>query len=304
MDCGLVFQNPMPDEDELKTFYEHDFRSEFVGPPMWWLVRRHELTATWRMSLLGRAPEPPQNARVLEVGCAMGVFLEKMRQRGCKCMGIEPGARHAEIARRQRGLDVRCQMLEEAELPRKSFDVICLFHVLEHMRSPRKLLEKLRSSARDDCLLWVEVPNLERPAKWNYKAMITYPHMFNFTKRTLAGTASLAGWDVLDTFAAGLEGEAPKNLVLFARPASADCLRAPADLRRPPEVAELLKKLRSWRRWRYVLRHGAYHDLFAAFRWTLKTLVGEEGYQRCRRFYHDCRRRMSGGRREPSERGS
>jgi SAM-dependent methyltransferase len=97
--------------------------------------------------------------RLLEVGVARGDFLAAARRVGFEPLGIEPEPGTAAVARRRSGVDVLVGWAEEVELPSAAFDVVCLWHVLEHIPRPRPVLEALLASLRPGGLLFCEVPN-------------------------------------------------------------------------------------------------------------------------------------------------
>jgi 2-polyprenyl-3-methyl-5-hydroxy-6-metoxy-1,4-benzoquinol methylase len=76
----------------------------------------------------------PHGARVLDVGCGTGsVSLHVAANTGAQIIGVEPDERRAALAR-ERGLDVRAEMLTDDLLARLgSFDVVMFADVLEHL---------------------------------------------------------------------------------------------------------------------------------------------------------------------------
>lgn len=123
---------------------------------------------------------------LLEVGCHEGLFLNKARAAGTSVFGIEPNRKAAARAR-QIGLDVFCGTFEEFDASR-SYDVIVLFHVLEHFDNPRAALEKIYSLLDPGGLLALEVPNIASyPARkggprWTY---INDEHVSYFSPGTI-----------------------------------------------------------------------------------------------------------------------
>lgn len=81
--------------------------------------------------------------RALDVGCAAGYFVQYMQDRGWKAQGIELSADAAMHGIRELNLDIliddflSCDRLREA-----SYDLLTLWASLEHMHSPRQVLER------------------------------------------------------------------------------------------------------------------------------------------------------------------
>jgi len=97
--------------------------------------------------------------RLLDVGCATGVFLDGMRRRGWQVQGVEPSTYAVRYARERFGLDVFEGLLEAAALPTASFDAITMWDVLEHVHEPRPVLSELARLLRPGGILVLSLPN-------------------------------------------------------------------------------------------------------------------------------------------------
>ncbi len=87
-------------------------------------------------------------ARVLDVGCNLGSFLAALRDStGCSVAGLEPAVTPAKYAREHFHLDVREACLADVagSFAPASFDLITLWHVVEHLWTPRRELQIVRS---------------------------------------------------------------------------------------------------------------------------------------------------------------
>ena len=145
-------------------------------------------------------PPPPPPGRLLDVGCGGGAYGASLIRLGWRVDGVEPDARAADLARRQ-GLAVQTAGVEDAQLPQAAYDVITLWHSLEHFSNPVGALQKLRPSLRDAGLLLVEVPNR---AGWGAKLTGEYwyhwdlpRHRVHFTPASLRLTLERAGFRVV-----------------------------------------------------------------------------------------------------------
>src|SRR5262249_25314252 len=77
-----------------------------------------------------------RHGRLLEVGAAGGAFVAEAAARGFEASGLEPVPSFARAARKLLGLDVREGGLQESELGDGAYEVITLWHVLEHLPVP------------------------------------------------------------------------------------------------------------------------------------------------------------------------
>jgi SAM-dependent methyltransferase len=129
--------------------------------PVELLVR---LVAARKVSFLAAGLAP--GARLLDVGCGRGVTLGALADRGIEAHGFEISAEAAQ------GADPRAKLriaptLEQADYPDAHFDAVVLWHVLEHVRDPRRTLETVRRIARPGARIVVAVPNFSSPqARW------------------------------------------------------------------------------------------------------------------------------------------
>lgn len=99
--------------------------------------------------------------KLLDVGCALGVFLYLARERGWEVYGVDISRYAARYAREVLGLEVFAGELEEAQFPDKWFDVITLWDVLEHFPDPSHQLQEILRVLKDDGIILMNAPNEE-----------------------------------------------------------------------------------------------------------------------------------------------
>ena len=121
---------------------------------------RRERFGGERVGIIDRFTPAGGQRRLLDVGCATGFFLEAARTAGWTVQGIESNPYQVDFARRN-GLDVRHETIEETTLPAASFDAITLFEVIEHVRQPVAILEKVAELLRPGGMAFIYTPNFE-----------------------------------------------------------------------------------------------------------------------------------------------
>ena len=104
----------------------------------------------------------------------------------------------AELARRRApAADIRTGLASEVGFEERSFDVVCAFHVLEHMPDARAFLRELARFARPGGLVVVETPNyaslLRRRHGSNWIHLRPLEHLAHFTPQTMRGAFAGAG---------------------------------------------------------------------------------------------------------------
>ena len=165
--CRCLFLHPMPDSREIERFYPADY---------WWNARRSgglkKLESVYRklalrdhIAFITKAAGD-RGVDVLDVGCGSGTLLGLLKHRGFRVTGLDFSAEAAAIAKAENGVDVAVGTLEEAHFPAESFDVVTLFHVMEHVTTPRQVLAEVSRVLKPNGVAILQVPNIE---SWQFK---------------------------------------------------------------------------------------------------------------------------------------
>ncbi len=139
---------------------------------------------------------------LLDIGCGNGALIEKFGNLGWKAEGAEMAPPEHfvsdEVQKKVFIGDVR-----KATYATHSFDVVTLFHVLEHLPEPRSYLEKARELLTDTGLLVVEVPNLDswqaRMTRGEWFNLDVPRHVFHYTPTSLTKILEQSGFTVEST---------------------------------------------------------------------------------------------------------
>ncbi len=105
-----------------------------------------------------KSDENPLQPRALELGCATGRYLLRLKQNGWTAVGVEPGEGPGHLARAA-GLEVHCGTLATCDLPRESFDAAAAWMVIEHVPDPRETLTGLAKLLKPRGQLLISIPN-------------------------------------------------------------------------------------------------------------------------------------------------
>jgi 2-polyprenyl-3-methyl-5-hydroxy-6-metoxy-1,4-benzoquinol methylase len=204
-DCGLLYTRPVPDADEFRLLYDQSYMPYRIAgsgfniqkPALLsvaWLTEMFHRTVQWERRLALRGSRP---ARILDVGCGVGDFLGSLAHLGWETYGTEISEAGAGLAR-ARGIRAYRGELTAAGFPDDFFDVVTLWHVLEHVPDPLAQLAEIRRILKPEGLLVVEVPNARSATfsltkeKWYY---LDVPrHLQHFTPATLDAILGQAGF--------------------------------------------------------------------------------------------------------------
>ncbi len=139
------------------------------------------------------------NKSLLDIGAGTGDFLLAAQRRGWSVMGVEP-SRDARLRSREK----RMELLSEMDaLPKKEFQVITLWHVLEHLTDLESQILKLRWHLEDDGTLIIAVPNFKSYDAEHYGefwAAYDVPrHLWHFSRTAIETLFSNHGLKVVRT---------------------------------------------------------------------------------------------------------
>lgn len=96
--------------------------------------------------------------KILDIGCNNGLFLHILKNIGWDVSGVEVNAQAAKAAN-SLGLNCFCGYLADAKYPDHTFDVVRVYHVLEHVYSPWELLVEIKRILKPRGCVYLEIPN-------------------------------------------------------------------------------------------------------------------------------------------------
>lgn len=193
--CAQVVTLPVPADigRYYPAGYYGDKRGRRFPAVMEWL---QEKLYAWRSAQVLRRLNK-KNAQVLDVGCGRGLLLKAFQRNGCDVTGTEFSDGAGRFAREVLKLPVRVGLLEELKFPDQSFDVVVMWHVLEHVSDPRPTLAEVSRILRPGGIFLVAVPNFGSPEARLTKAgwfHLDIPrHLSHHTPATLAQSLVAAG---------------------------------------------------------------------------------------------------------------
>lgn len=184
--CSMVSQNPIPTEHQVEQYYATEYRQDYkqVFVPKLKHIYRAGNLALNRLGFLTN--NNIASGKLLDVGAGGGEFTYVSSQLGFDSTGIELNIGYSNYAKDQYQANVKTGQLADVD---GKFDVITMFHVMEHIPDPIKTFKKLYDLLNEDGLLFIEVPNIESfsqsPGNTFFKAHIHY-----FSATTLIACAS------------------------------------------------------------------------------------------------------------------
>ncbi len=176
--CGHMSQ---PEESYEDIYSTGAFTEQARGQaklPSIGKIKELDKRALKRFEYFGRYINSFNN--VLEVGSSIGSFIHLLKLSGKNATGLEPDPDYANFSEEQYGFKQHASMLEDHATEEK-FDVICSFHVLEHVQDPHTFIDKCSELLNPGGHVLFEFPSLELHMYGSLKETIWKPHIHYFT---------------------------------------------------------------------------------------------------------------------------
>ena len=205
--CGMVYTNPRLTSQKIGELYDanyfqgHGFDTsvDYVAE-----VTEHGKGGDnytlndWDLdTIASMLPKRPGAQRLLEIGCGTGVFLDKARQHGFDCEGLELSTYAAEFVRSM-GIPVQTKSIEDANFAENTWDAIVMREVIEHLPHPLESLKTVRTWLKPGGVLFMATGNYDCPerklrgADWFY--FMPEGHLYYFSTRTMREYLKRAGF--------------------------------------------------------------------------------------------------------------
>jgi len=203
--CDSLFLDPLPEPAEIATFYP---------PTYWWkssstVLKRFEMLYrravlrdhfTFIVKAARHVPPGPRPLRLLDVGCGSGTLLGLLKTQGFDVLGLDYSREAADIASLEHAVQVVVGSLDEAHFEDASFDLVTLFHVMEHVPNPREVVAEIRRILKPSGRLVIQVPNI---GSWQYRLFgekwygLDIPrHVIDYSNRSMQELLRRGGFGV------------------------------------------------------------------------------------------------------------
>jgi SAM-dependent methyltransferase len=195
--CGVVQTVPRPPHGELGRYY----------PQVYFPVGGFN-QAYYRRTIRPSQEEKLEIVRrhrsggtLLDVGSGAGFFVKEAREKGFQAQGVEVSSLAVEFGVRTFGIPLTQGDIHHATFEAGSFDVITLWHVLEHLERPVETLRKVRALLKSSGVLIIAVPNFDSlQARWfkeRWYHLDVPRHLYHFTPTTLGDLLREEGYGVV-----------------------------------------------------------------------------------------------------------
>ncbi len=189
--CTFCFTQDAPDEDSIGKYYRsdnyisHSNTSKGLVNRLYHSIRK--ITLNQKRGLL-KTSTGLSTGSVLDIGAGTGAFASFLQRSGWRVTGLEPDETARAVARDSNGIALFTSD-HLFQLPAESFDVITLWHVLEHVHTLHPYMQQLKKLLKPNGRLFIAVPNyISYDAQWykTYWAAYDVPrHLYHFSPQAM-----------------------------------------------------------------------------------------------------------------------
>ena len=208
--CGLVYQNPRIRVEHITRYYDDDYIAHrkktdwgLLTPLYERAMDRHDRA---KESLVRRYVALGPSSEILDVGSGAGTFLARMQARyGARVVGVD----FKDLSRRPEYAQVEfhCGLFYEQDVGVSRFDLVTMWHFLEHDYDPPRTLRRARAALKPGGCLVIEVPRLDsltfRLYGDRWPGLQAPQHTVLYSRETLLRVVEAAGLRVVDYLAYG-----------------------------------------------------------------------------------------------------
>lgn len=195
--CGLVRSNPILDESEINKLYGDSYFTFVQEAP--YAARTYAVL----LQQLIRRHIPAGILSLLEIGCSTGFFLEEALRMGiAEISGFEPSKDCLAKASERVKPHIINHPFDPQVLSRKTFDLVCGFHILDHLSDPAKTLTSIKSCLHPGSYILLVCHDVE---SWSAKLLgenspiFDIEHIYLFSRRSIQRLLEMAGFQLLES---------------------------------------------------------------------------------------------------------
>ena len=203
LSCGLLYTMPRPAKDKIgnyyksEDYYSHKENKKGFIPKIYESVKKVNLRHKYKL-----ATEGMEAGRMIDIGCGVGDFIHTAEEKCWQCTGVEPSDDAKSIAKTRVKADI-IKSEELGNLPDASFDIITMWHVLEHVDELKWQMAQLQRLVKPNGRIVIAVPNYKSYDGQFYKehwAAYDVPrHLNHFNKQTLTKIFKANGLELKKT---------------------------------------------------------------------------------------------------------
>ncbi len=204
-ECDITYNKDIDKEEKIKEYYSEKYVLEKneLKPIQRYFHRLSELIKL--MAVIGNLKQAP--AKLLDVGCDKGFFIDFARHFGYEVAGVELSNSAREYTKK-----LNLNVYENLDSVNSKFDIVVMWHSLEHFPDPQDGLKMIYELLNDDGLLFIRVPDFNCFWRKVFKSKWIWfqpnSHYFHFSIKSLKQTLELNGFESVE-----IKSSRPNNCI-------------------------------------------------------------------------------------------
>ncbi len=201
--CSVRFTQDVPHENSIGPYYKsedyisHTNTAKGVINKLYYCIRKKTIAGKRKLIEKNTGMK---TGTILDAGSGIGSFVNEMKQYGWEATGLEPDADARKVAKDKYDLELT-DISHFYQLPAGHFEVITLWHVLEHVHDLSGYIQQLKALLTDKGKLFIAVPNYtatDAKVYSQYWAAYDVPrHLYHFSPRSMQVLMERNGLKVL-----------------------------------------------------------------------------------------------------------
>lgn len=162
-DCAFAFTQNAPDKTTIGKYYKSDDYVSHSDTNKGLFFKAYHIVRSIMLGKKAKLVEKStglKTGKILDVGCGTGYFPNKLQSKGWDVVGIEQDESTRDYAKEKFSIDVRDTNAFDG-FEKNTFDVITLWHVLEHIHDLKASVERYNKLLKPNGVLIVAVPNYQ-----------------------------------------------------------------------------------------------------------------------------------------------
>ena len=199
---NFLFTNPRPKESEIFKYYDFEDYISHTNKESDFISKLYQIARSYSIKRKNKLISKLINSKkILDVGCGTGEFLSYMKKKGFDTYGIEVAKKARELSKKNHKLLVKDSL---SKLNENNFDVITMWHVLEHVYDLDGYMKKIKYLLNDKGYLLIAVPNhkcFDQEYYGKYWAGWDVPlHLWHFDKESMLKLSKKYGFEITSIY--------------------------------------------------------------------------------------------------------
>jgi len=188
--CEVLITKPFPSADKMGGYYDsgeyfsHGGNEKGLIPKVYNSIKEVNIKNKYK-----QVTKDLDTGKILDIGCGIGDFLGYCKKAGWKVSGLEPNEQARKIVLKNHQIEA-VDVSEISNMAENQFDLVTLFHVLEHVAEPKNMVSEILRILKPGGRLVIALPN---NASWDAKYYDKYwaawdvpRHLFHFNPKSIS----------------------------------------------------------------------------------------------------------------------